>query len=127
MNEREERMPKERQRRTLLHLPATLRTRRRHFPISRQASAPVLVHPLPFLPPPSPLHHLSPRPRSTHLSLVSSRSFVLFSKREEKMEARHETRKREERSLVGGAGGEKGGGERKRGATVSFGCNERTE
>lgn len=47
-----------------------------------------------------------------------------FLEEKEKMEARHETRKREERSLVGGGDG---GGERERGATASFGCNERTE
>lgn len=50
-------------------------------------------------------------------------SFFPREGRENGSEAR-ETRKREERSLVGDAGRE---GERKRGATVSFGCNERTE
>ncbi|KAL0131593.1 hypothetical protein PUN28_002851 [Cardiocondyla obscurior] len=63
-----EELPKERQSATLFHLPATLRTRRRHFPISRQASAPVLVHSSPY----------------PQLPLVSSRFFVLFSRRKRK-------------------------------------------
>lgn len=87
---------------------------------SRSLSPPAFPPPLLLSSPlPSPSFHPS---FSRFVSLLRS-----FLEEEEKMEARHETRKREERSLVGGAGGEKGGGERKRGATVSFGCNERTE
>lgn len=77
--------------------------------------------------PPSSSRHLSPRPRFTHLSLVSSRSFVLFSRKKRKWKRGTKREKGKKGVWVGGAGGEKGGGERKRGATVSFGCNERTE
>lgn len=56
-------------------LPATLRTRRRHFPISRQASAPALF--------PS-THTRPPSVPPFFLSLVSSRSFASFSRRKRK-------------------------------------------
>lgn len=126
--EREVRMPKERQRgapsSTYLlpsaHVDAIFQYRvKRALPFS--------FIPLPFLPltpPPPPFF----APRSTHLSLVSSRSFVPFSRRKRKWKRGTKREKGKKGVSMGGAGGEKGGGETKeRGATVSFGCNERTE
>lgn len=103
---------------TLLHLPATLRTRRRHFPISRQASTPVLLHPPPVRPPP-PLFSLSSR-------LAPS----LFSPREREngSEARNEKKGRKEsRWAAWEEAEEKVERTRARSHTASFGCNEKTE
>lgn len=82
------------ERRTLLHLPATLRTRRRHFPISRQASAPVLVHPLLFLPlaPSFPLTLVPP----VFLSFRLASSLLSREGRESGSEARNEKKGRKE-------------------------------
>lgn len=75
------------------------------------------------LSPPSP----SPPPLH-HLPLVSSRFFVLFSRRKRKWKrgTKREKGKKGAR-WAARAGGGCGGGERERGATASFGCNERTE
>lgn len=74
---------------TLLHLPATLRTRRRHFPISRQASAPALLYPPPVSPPP---------PSSFFLSFRLASSLFSLGERENGSEARNEKKGRKESS-----------------------------